>query len=489
MKTTIKHIVKIVLISSIFLSLSSYAQAPQKMSYQAVLRNASNALVSNTPVAIRVSVLQGSASGTAVYVERHTLTTNVNGLATFEIGSGTLISGTFSGINWASGEYFVKTETDPAGGTNYTISGTSQLLSVPYALYAKNVDGISATSTTNWNSAYAWGNHAGLYRPITYVPNWSEVINKPAFAPVATTGNYNDLTNKPANDGSETKVTAGTNVTVTGSGTTANPYVVNSTGTSGNTSQWATTGNNISNTNTGNVGIGVSDPEYKLDLGGRMRIRATPGTRAGLWLNNEANTASPAFIGMQSDNKVGFYGSGSGWGLAMNTENGALSINGSAGSAGQVPTSNGDNLATSWTKLGNLLQTYYRYTSYAANIPTGDANVFEFGGGSMAINATGKSRLIISAMFTAYAACGICTEIRYSDIRLKVDGVPIEVFRIEVSPNGVQQVSLSNYFFDVAPGNHSLVWELKKPIINVGFNYPVTSAFIKNVTVMVLPID
>jgi len=83
MKNVFKCIVQIVTISSIFLSLNSYAQVPQKMSYQAVLRNANNAVVSNTPVAIRVSVLLGSASGTAVYIERHTLTTNINGLATF----------------------------------------------------------------------------------------------------------------------------------------------------------------------------------------------------------------------------------------------------------------------------------------------------------------------------------------------------------------------------------------------------------------------
>ncbi len=328
MKTTIKHIVKIVLISSIFLSLSSYAQAPQKMSYQAVLRNASNALVSNTPVAIRVSVLQGSASGTAVYVERHTVTTNVNGLATFEIGSGTLISGSFSGINWASGVYFVKTETDPAGGTNYTISGTSQLLSVPYALYAKAVDGVSATNTTNWNSAFSWGNHSGLYRPVTYVPDWSEVTNKPVL------------------DGSETKVTAGANVTVTGAGTTASPFVINSTGTSGAASpQWTTVGDNIWNTNTGNIGIGVTDPEYKLDLGGRMRIRGTPGNRAGLFLNNEANTASPAFVGMQSDERVGFFGSGIGWSFIVNTTNGNVGI-GTFNSAAKLE-------VNGFTKLGS----------------------------------------------------------------------------------------------------------------------------------------
>jgi hypothetical protein len=117
---------------------SVFAQAPNKMSYQAVIRNNSNALVANQAVGMRISILQGSPSGTAAYVETHTPTTNANGLASIEIGGGTVVSGNFSTINWANGSYFVKTETDPSGGNSYSINGTSQLLSVPYALYSEN---------------------------------------------------------------------------------------------------------------------------------------------------------------------------------------------------------------------------------------------------------------------------------------------------------------------------------------------------------------
>ncbi|MFM9943920.1 MAG: hypothetical protein ACKVQB_01675 [Bacteroidia bacterium] len=130
------------------------AQSPDKMSYQAVIRNSSNKLVVNTAVGMRISILQTTSTGTAVYVETQKPTTNLNGLATIEIGSGTVVSGTFANIDWSKGPYFIKTETDPNGGTSYTITGTSQLLSVPYALYAKKA-----------------GN--------------------------GFTGNYNDLTNKP----------------------------------------------------------------------------------------------------------------------------------------------------------------------------------------------------------------------------------------------------------------------------------------------------
>jgi len=113
-----------------------FAQAPQKMNYQSVIRKTDGTLLANTSVGIKTSILLGSATGTATYVETQTITTNTNGLATMEIGGGTPVTGTFSGIDWGAGSHFVKTEIDPAGGTNYTISGTSQLLSVPYALYA-----------------------------------------------------------------------------------------------------------------------------------------------------------------------------------------------------------------------------------------------------------------------------------------------------------------------------------------------------------------
>lgn len=87
-------------------------------------------------VGIKISILQGSANGSEVYAETHLPLTNAYGLATLEIGGGSLVGGNFANINWANGPFFVKTETDPNGGSNYTITNTSQLLSVPYALYA-----------------------------------------------------------------------------------------------------------------------------------------------------------------------------------------------------------------------------------------------------------------------------------------------------------------------------------------------------------------
>ena len=129
---------KIVTIAAaLMLTASVFAQAPEKMSYQAVVRNSSNTLVATQAVGMQISILQGGATGTAVYVETQIPTTNVNGLVSLEIGTGTLVSGDFTTIDWENDTYFIKTETDPTGGATYTITGTSQLMSVPYALYAK----------------------------------------------------------------------------------------------------------------------------------------------------------------------------------------------------------------------------------------------------------------------------------------------------------------------------------------------------------------
>jgi hypothetical protein len=126
------------LIMVIFITLSAFSQSPEKMSYQCVVRNPSGVLITNQSVGIKISILQGTPSGTVIYSETYSPNpqTNANGLVTVEIGGGFPITGTFSSINWGSGVYFLKTETDPAGGTSYTITGTSQLLSVPYALYS-----------------------------------------------------------------------------------------------------------------------------------------------------------------------------------------------------------------------------------------------------------------------------------------------------------------------------------------------------------------
>jgi hypothetical protein len=136
-----------IFLSIIFSISKAYSQVPTNLSFQAVIRNASNQLVVSAPVGIRVSLLQGGANGVAVYTEIHNASTNTNGLVTLEIGAGSPINGDFTTVDWSKGSYFIKVETDPAGGTNYSIVTSSQILSVPYALYAKksaDVDSLQA---------------------------------------------------------------------------------------------------------------------------------------------------------------------------------------------------------------------------------------------------------------------------------------------------------------------------------------------------------
>lgn len=127
-------------IFTVILALNLVAQVPESMSYQAVIRNANNELLTNQSIGLKISIVQADSPNSPVYQEVFTPNpvTNDNGLISIEVGKGTPTIGSFADIDWSLGSYFINTETDPEGGTNYTINGLSQLLSVPYALYSKN---------------------------------------------------------------------------------------------------------------------------------------------------------------------------------------------------------------------------------------------------------------------------------------------------------------------------------------------------------------
>lgn len=177
----------VILIIFLIVMVNLEGQSPQKMSYQCIVRNNNN-LVMNQPVGMRISILQSSPTGSVIYQEIYNPNpiTNINGLVTLEIGTGIPITGTFSAINWGAGPFFLRTETDPAGGTNYIVSGTTQLLSVPFALFANTAgNGFSG----NYNDL--------INRPLLFDGTWSSLTGKPAFSTVAISGSYNDLFNKP----------------------------------------------------------------------------------------------------------------------------------------------------------------------------------------------------------------------------------------------------------------------------------------------------
>ncbi len=124
------------ILAAVIITAGLLAQVPQKMSYQAVIRDADKNLIMNQTIGMQISILQGSETGTVVYSKTLSPATNDNGLITIEIGG----DAGFAEIDWADGPYFIKTETDPEGGSNYTIEGTSQLLTVPFALHAKSAE-------------------------------------------------------------------------------------------------------------------------------------------------------------------------------------------------------------------------------------------------------------------------------------------------------------------------------------------------------------
>jgi hypothetical protein len=275
MKKVIKKSIHMLIIALAHLLINSsiFAQAPQKMSYQAVIRNSNDSLLISTPVGMRISLVHGSPTGTVVFSETQTATTNSNGLVSLQIGMGTAVSGTFASIDWAAGPYYVKTETDLSGGTNYTITSSNELLSVPYALFSANgtpgpsayqvavANGFSGTETqwleslqgltgpagtfppgtvageiNYWNGT-AWvtvapgislpGNQALTLNLCNGVPTWGPC---PAVLPTVTTTAVLDITNFSASSGGAVTSNGGAVLSAWGVcwSTSANPILANS---------------------------------------------------------------------------------------------------------------------------------------------------------------------------------------------------------------------------------------------------------------------
>ena len=186
----------VLLLSIVFIIAGVSAQVPEKMSYQAVIRNGKNALVSNQPIGLRISIIKGAVNGIEVYQEvfHPNPGTNANGLVTAEIGSGTPTLGTFSSIDWANGQYFIQAEIDTTGGTNYTITGTTRLLSVPYALHAKTAESFSGTISETDPAFAAWDKD---YNDLSNKPDLSNYATKDRLNQIITNIDYNNIINKP----------------------------------------------------------------------------------------------------------------------------------------------------------------------------------------------------------------------------------------------------------------------------------------------------
>ncbi len=146
-------------------SLSTDAQ-PQSINYQGVARDAAGLALLNQNISLRLSILDSTSIGQALYVESHNATTNTTGLFSLGIGAGTVVSGVFANIPWAQGDKWLKIEMDATGGTNYQLIGTSQFLSAPYALYSSNVSNAD-------NGVPTGGSHGQTLTFCDGMPEWT----------------------------------------------------------------------------------------------------------------------------------------------------------------------------------------------------------------------------------------------------------------------------------------------------------------------------
>jgi uncharacterized protein (TIGR02145 family) len=227
----------ITILTLLLISQVLHAQAPQATSYQAVIRNSSGNVLFNQLVKVRFSIHDSAANGTVVYQETQTPTTNAQGLINLFAGQGTAVTGTFAGINWGNKSKFLQTEIDIAGGNNYADMGTTQLMSVPYALYSNNgnPNGTAVGEMLYWNgTTWVKLNPGTNGQNLTFcngVPQWGPCL----ILPIVLTGS---ITTKTA-----ISATAGGNVTDSGSAkitargvcfsTTINPTIANTKTASG----------------------------------------------------------------------------------------------------------------------------------------------------------------------------------------------------------------------------------------------------------------
>lgn len=326
-------------------ALGALAQAPQKFNYQAVARDAQGNPLGNQLVTLRVSILDGTPSGASVYSEVHSVTTSTGGLFTLAVGGGVPLSGSLATIVWDSGTKHLKVELDPTGNNTFSLVGTSQLLSVPYAIFADktNLQGGNGISIAN-NIVHNTGDLEpdNELQTLSLNGNTLQISNGNSVTlPVATT------------------YTGGTGIQISGAtisntGDLSNSNELQTISLSGNTlslsqnggavtlpsptaSQWTTSGTSIYY-NTGNVGIGTTSPGEKLHLAGKMKIDGTNTLEFGAGVSGKQADAGK--IGYQSftNDALDIFGAGSsGTNRRIKFWNeGGADFTGNIGTAGKV---------------------------------------------------------------------------------------------------------------------------------------------------------
>jgi len=292
-------------------SVNIFAQAPSKMSYQCVIRNTSGALVTNQAIGMKISILKNSATGTAVYVETQTSTTNANGLATIDLGAGTAVTNTFDSVDWSNGTYYLKTEVDPTGGTSYTVISTSQFLSVPYALYAKKSGTPGPQGQQGIQGLKGDTGGTGPIGPQGVKGDTGVMGLQGPMGPQGIKGDTGVI---------------GLQGPMGPQGIKGDTGARGLQGLNGDTA-WAISGTVIYNKNSGNVGIGTASPQSKLSIGSSSQFQVD--TVGNVKKINNISYSFPSLQGSSgqvlSNNGSGTLswqnvGSGSsGWGLTGNS--------------------------------------------------------------------------------------------------------------------------------------------------------------------------
>ena len=305
------------LILGLILSAITFAQAPNKMSFQTVVRNSQGKLVLNKSIGVRMSILQSTSTGTPVYVETHTKSSNANGLLTLEMGSGSVATGTFSTIDWSQGSYFLKTELDENGGINYTISGVTEFVSVPYVMNSKNADNANSVKTLSngsnvgdmcyWNGAIWVPLNIGTQgQTLTFCDGKPAWILGGVCPGTITSLNCSSVTNNGTL--SATTNASGVTSVVPYTGGNAGPYagqVVTSTGVTGLTAtlqagNFANGAGSLFYTITGTVST-IGTASFALNVAGKTctLTRTVTSTYGPNITDFEGNTYKTVYIGTQ----------------------------------------------------------------------------------------------------------------------------------------------------------------------------------------------